>query len=131
MHNKSNNKESKRKHQFQNRFQNKQNRIKSWKQIQRPQWIRIRPLCLKIRNWRAIRKKRKRRVDAVDILVLSYFLLSYHFLKIYLFIINCCKNMASMAMKISPNFLKGVWGNNYKGMLGMTFAPGRYKPSQP
>lgn len=36
-----------------------------------------------------------------------------------------------MAIKIAPNFITAVWGNNCKGMLGMIFAPGRFKASQP
>lgn len=36
-----------------------------------------------------------------------------------------------MALKISPNFLTGVWGPQCKGMLGMIFAPGRWKSYQP
>lgn len=36
-----------------------------------------------------------------------------------------------MAAKIAPNILKGVWGPNCKGALGMIFAPGRFKPHQP
>lgn len=33
-----------------------------------------------------------------------------------------------MAIKYAPNFIKGVWGLNCAGMLGMAFAPGRFKP---
>jgi Mg2+ and Co2+ transporter CorA len=36
-----------------------------------------------------------------------------------------------MALKIAPNFIAGIWGQNCKGMLGMIHAPGRYKPTQP
>lgn len=36
-----------------------------------------------------------------------------------------------MATKIAPNFIRGVWGPNCNGSLGMIFAPGRFKPHQP
>lgn len=36
-----------------------------------------------------------------------------------------------MALKIAPDFIKGVWGPRCQGSLGMIFAPGRYKPHQP